>query len=370
LARTGDEGREAESGNQDGKARARSRSYGRPSGIDAIATQQDKLARIGRSPALDALVKYQDAFRSAGRSPVLEAIAGQQAAIASLRNSPVADMISAQQAEWTKIGRSPAIDLIVRQQERWRLRWADSPMDVIPAVTQEITAAISTQLLSLRRPSVLDLQISRAVRSWSVAARPEVVERRTLAPKSMVALGSTTTSLVGAALELEDPESETEEDSDRAAWLRARDNNTESTLEWLASIDPRLANKYRGAWHAVGTQGPDWMSQCANSAVELIDWTLRRLAPEDTVREWQVSVGLYEDEYGGNGKPSRSLRIRYIGAANGLPATSVHLSIRATLETMKELQRLKHADQTSLVRAVTDSLVALDYCLMMLRARP
>jgi hypothetical protein len=53
-------------------------------------------------------------------------------------------------------------------------------------------------------------------------------------------------------------------------------------------------------WHAVGQRGPDCVSQAANSAIELVDHTLRTLAPNSEVLTWHAGQAKYADEIGTN----------------------------------------------------------------------
>lgn len=117
----------------------------------------------------------------------------------------------------------------------------------------------------------------------------------------------------------------------------------------------------------IGLRGPDWLSQAANSAVELMDWTLRVLAPDDLVLRWREAQGMYLGEIGDNGKPHRSLRIRYVAQARLIPASSVDLIIRSTTGTMKDLQKIKHTDDEKLAASLRAALIAVEHCLLMLR---
>lgn len=103
-----------------------------------------------------------------------------------------------------------------------------------------------------------------------------------------------------------------EADESRLAepWETAPGEIRELMLARLDAIDPRLVPKLDGAWDRVKSPGPDGLSQCATSAIELIDWFLRAAAPEDEVLKWHGSGGCAEKELH-EGRPTRGLRIRF-----------------------------------------------------------
>jgi hypothetical protein len=150
-------------------------------------------------------------------------------------------------------------------------------------------------------------------------------------------------------------------------WRSARTAEMDELLEWLWEIDRRLPGKLQGAWHVLGTRGPDRVSQAANSGVELIDWTLRRLAPDVDVLAWREGSGMYSGEVGGNGIPHRSLKVRYIVRNSKVSSAGVDKIISSLMGSMKELQGFKHAGEGDRERGLRVCLVGLEYLLMTLR---
>ncbi|WP_405095208.1 hypothetical protein [Micromonospora sp. NBC_01412] len=138
-------------------------------------------------------------------------------------------------------------------------------------------------------------------------------------------------------------------------------------LGWLEGVDQRLPRKYKGAWSAIGQRGPDWISQGANSGMELLDWTLRRLAPDEEVVAWQQGTGMYVTEMNPEtGKPHRSLRCRYIAHSRGLPARALDDLIGGVSKATRILQKIKHADEEAMAEALRSSMVGVECCLMIM----
>lgn len=110
--------------------------------------------------------------------------------------------------------------------------------------------------------------------------------------------------------------------------------------EELSRLDPRLVNRLDGAWERVRRHGPDAVSQAANSLVELLDWTLRRAAPEAAVLAWHSGEGRSEEELPG-GRPTRALRIRFVVRARP-DAAAAEMYVKGICELMGLLQGHKH----------------------------
>ncbi len=147
-------------------------------------------------------------------------------------------------------------------------------------------------------------------------------------------------------------------------WLVARTEAVDDIVAWLSDIHPSLGVKFKGMWHVVFHRGPDFVSQAANSAMELIDHTLRTLGPDNKVLEWRRLENKYVGEVSEvNNRPHRSLRIRYVATQRGLRPSSVDLLVKATLGTLNDLQKLKHAGEDRMVPALTSALQAVEYCL-------
>jgi len=72
----------------------------------------------------------------------------------------------------------------------------------------------------------------------------------------------------------------------------------------LIKINPELDRKREGAWECILSDSQDKYSQSANSMINLVDWTLRELAPENEVRNY-LKLGKSE-------KITRKMKLEYI----------------------------------------------------------
>lgn len=96
---------------------------------------------------------------------------------------------------------------------------------------------------------------------------------------------------------------------------------SDSRAELIARLDevcPGVSEQLLGAWERLDKPGPAAVSQAADSIVELVDRTLRALAPKDEVLRWHTSESRSQDELH-NGGPTRRLRVIYIFRSSGHP---------------------------------------------------
>lgn len=96
---------------------------------------------------------------------------------------------------------------------------------------------------------------------------------------------------------------------------------SESRAALIAGLDavcPGASEQLLGAWERLDNPGPAAVSQAADSIVELVDRTLRALAPKDEVLRWHTSQSRSKDELH-NGGPTRRLRIIYIFRSSEYP---------------------------------------------------
>jgi hypothetical protein len=136
--------------------------------------------------------------------------------------------------------------------------------------------------------------------------------------------------------------------------------------EGLAEISPRLVVRLDGAWDAVVHAGPDSVSQAANSAIEVIDWTLRLGCDAEELRAWvdaQLRPAFYRDN---NGRPTREAKIRYLLRGRGLEADFVAATARNLGALHRELQKLKHTHGEHDVDAVARLLPSVEAVLILI----
>ena len=122
--------------------------------------------------------------------------------------------------------------------------------------------------------------------------------------------------------------------------------------ERLAMVAPELCVKLDGAWERIIEGGVDAAAQSAESLAEVLDWTLRSLAPNEPVLEWHQAEGRSTNELH-NGKPTRNLRLRYIVRNHPEKQSSLDLYLKSANELIKAIQKPKHELLISDVRRLT-----------------
>jgi hypothetical protein len=258
-----------------------------------------------------------------------------------------------------------ALSPYIRESLAPELRVAPALQRFLKEVDQS-SAQIAAQIAELDSlpPSVLNRRVTQSARGWRLGTQPQSLIHSASDPELLYDLGNSVQSVNSATYAVQandEPQGE--------PWLVARSAETDFLLDWLESISPKLPTKYKGAWSAASHRGPDWISQAANSGVELLDWTLRTLAPDKVAIEWRSGLNLYANEVGENGRPHRSLRVRYIAAQRSIPSSTVDLIVKAVSGVLGDLKKLKYADDDAMASAVTSALMELEYCLLMLRGR-
>ncbi|MGI8647732.1 MAG: hypothetical protein ACR2JX_05835 [Mycobacteriales bacterium] len=207
-----------------------------------------------------------------------------------------------------------------------------------------------------------EIPVKQILQSWQRAIQPGNIEKSILQPLTLERLGYLTEIVNSTALLVE---SETSEDGD--AWLDSDRKETLSLIPLLDSVAPNLSVKLIGAWHVVKNQTPDCISQAANSGIELLDHTLRSLASNQVVIEWQREIGLYSSELN-EGKPTRKLKIRYIAHQRSLPPQSTLQAINAVSGVVKRLQKMKHESAINTAAIAHQELVGVETLLLLLLA--
>ncbi len=122
-------------------------------------------------------------------------------------------------------------------------------------------------------------------------------------------------------------------------WVSGLAASRKLLLDRLGGLDGTVPDLLREAWHQVERDGTSAVSMAAHAVVEVIDRTLRAVAPEQAVLEAHASGRLNSDAvYDKSGKlaPTRDGRIAY-----------------ALLERRPEEARLVAAQTKALVKSVT-----------------
>ncbi len=103
----------------------------------------------------------------------------------------------------------------------------------------------------------------------------------------------------------------------------------------LISIDPNLDRMREGAWETLYSDNPDKCRQSATSMIEFLDWTPRKLAPDNVVK---AHFNIEEKD-----KITRSQRIEYILNSRRSDKKIIEFFCRNVSEIHKLLNNPKHS---------------------------
>lgn len=119
----------------------------------------------------------------------------------------------------------------------------------------------------------------------------------------------------------------------------------------LAELNPYLRVRLDGAWERINRGGPDGASQAANSLMELVDWTLRLLAPDNEVLAWHAADNRPAKELH-DGRPTRPARVSFVVRNSPEKNSSLSLYLKAVQELAKLIQDSKHPIEVGRARAL------------------
>ena len=112
----------------------------------------------------------------------------------------------------------------------------------------------------------------------------------------------------------------------------------------LSTLGIDFQEMYEGAWEAFLSAGADAHRQSAHSARELIDWTLRTLAPDSVFSPEKIRA------FGHSGHPTRRMRARYILGGRSRASDFVEAMAKAVDENYASLAAVAHTGQSSQTR--------------------
>jgi len=210
-------------------------------------------------------------------------------------------------------------------------------------VAMSSSIARLANLQALQLSAEVEASFARAMRSWNAYTRRFPVPQ---SESALIRARFAGTSALGIAATVATIGGEGDESRLAEAWEGVPGEVRERTLERLDAIDPRLVPKLKGAWDRVHNPGPDGVSQCATSIVELIDWFLRTAAADDEVLGWHRSEGRSDKELH-KGRPTRDLRARFLLRDRQPDGPLASAYVRTLVTIGKELQGMKHADAAS-----------------------
>jgi hypothetical protein len=269
------------------------------------------------------------------------------------------------------VGAFPAIHEATLAHER--LAKLIQPLD-IPMLTRDLAGVSDavTSVASMIRPPAIELSreltriASSALGSWRtyVDAMPPALDVADLfgaqaAARGVLGITATSAILLGDHDAVEVAEE----------WELAPAEARERMRDGLVQISPRLLIRLDGAWDAIAHAGPDSASQAANSAIELIDWTLRLACDAvggSGVEAWileQAKPSRYRDK---TGRPTRAAKIRYLLRESEFEADFVEAAVRNLDALRGELQKLKHTHGSHNVEAVARLLPSVEAVLFLI----
>ncbi|MCA1706356.1 MAG: hypothetical protein LC808_25075 [Actinobacteria bacterium] len=219
--------------------------------------------------------------------------------------------------------------------------------------------------VSAARP-VLEIErpIAVSTRAWD-----DIVRRAPLDPSQDEALrlftsGRGTLGTVAAGFALLDEEIDDYDDGDTRTLL-SREGLAEELRNRLGSLHPDLPSRLDGAWDRIAAAGPAAASQAAHSLIELVNWSLRIAAPDEDVISWHALRRRPMNELH-EGRPTRSLRAKFILRDRPDDQTAARLYLRALNDLVDTIQSLKHDLEANDVVAVARLIPTVEGLLIFL----
>lgn len=162
----------------------------------------------------------------------------------------------------------------------------------------------------------LSARPTRELRGYlsGISITPSVNELAFATHASRGIAGITAADLLISAGEIDKDSSELLEDEVVEPWLTAPRNARQDLLNSLGEVDPQIPELLEAAWAQVELNGPAAVAMASHAAVEVLDRTLRALAPNDAVLAEHEAGRLHKDSvYVKDGRlaPTRAGRVAY-----------------------------------------------------------
>lgn len=183
------------------------------------------------------------------------------------------------------------------------------------------TARVFSQFADQNRSAMLSPALSarptRELRGYlaAISMAPDTDELAFAAHASRGVAGITAADLLISTGEISEDASELLEDEVVEPWLTGPRNARQELLKSLGEVDPQIPQLLEAAWAQVELNGPAAVAMASHAAVEVLDRTLRALAPNDAViAEHEAGRLSHKDSvYMKDGKlaPTRAGRVAY-----------------------------------------------------------
>jgi len=186
----------------------------------------------------------------------------------------------------------------------------------INATTARVFARFADQNRSTMLSPALSANPTRKLRGYlsGISVAPDVDELTLATHASRGVAGITAADLLISTGEIDEDSSELLEDEVVVPWLTAPRNARQQLLQSLGDVDPQIPELLEAAWAQVELNGPAAVAMASHAAVEVLDRTLRALAPNDAVLAEHEAGRLHKDSvYMKDGKlaPTRAGRVAY-----------------------------------------------------------
>lgn len=186
----------------------------------------------------------------------------------------------------------------------------------INVATSRVFAQYATQNRSTMLSPTLSAKPTRALRRYlsGISVAPDVNELAFATHASRGIAGITAADLLISTGQIDEESSELLEDEVVKPWLTSPQNTRQELLKSLGEVDSQIPELLEAAWAQVELNGPAAVAMASHAAVEVLDRTLRALAPDDAVLAEHEAGRLHKDSvYMKNGKlaPTRPGRVEY-----------------------------------------------------------
>jgi hypothetical protein len=334
-------------------------------------TSWSQLSGLRATSALDTVVGKNSAFalaQAAGISSTLDGVLGKNSAFALAQAAGINSALDT--TSWSQLSglrATSALDTVVGKNSAFALAqaaginsaleatsslagWQQSMLGARSATALASMSALlgdpstRTLLADLARTSSLTARLASAAASsitrtphqWPSqlpairlgaylrGLRPESPERDLLIG---VSAGSSVSALLTVDVlshehddDAREHTAELFEDDVAESWLSGPAQARADLLEALDQLGEDLPDLLIGAWEDVARAGAAAAVKISTCAVEVLERTLRALAPDGDVLSWHAQGGRSSDELS-NGRPTHACRVRYLLRA---PAHAKH----------------------------------------------
>lgn len=186
----------------------------------------------------------------------------------------------------------------------------------INATTARVFTRFAEQNRSTMMSPALSANPTQKLRGYlsGISVAPDIDELIFATHASRGVAGITAADLLISTGDIDEDSSELLENEMVEPWLTAPRNARQQLLRSLGEVDSQIPELLEAAWAQVELNGPAAVAMASHAAVEVLDRTLRALAPNDAVLAEHEAGRLHKDSvYTKDGKlaPTRAGRVAY-----------------------------------------------------------